>query len=147
LLLQLTTDNWQRTKEELTMTDDELIELARQARERAYAPYSKFKVGAALLADDGRVFTGCNVENASYGLTICAERAAVFNAVSEGVRRFVKIAVVTDVDDPVSPCGACRQVLWEFTSDLVIIMANLNGKQHTRLISHLLPDPFDKSSL
>jgi cytidine deaminase len=129
------------------MTDDELIELARQAREHAYAPYSKFKVGAALLADDGRVFTGCNVENASYGLTICAERAAVFKAVSEGAHEFVKIAVVTDVDDLVSPCGACRQVLWEFTSGLTIIMANLKGKQHTRLISHLLPDPFDKNSL
>lgn len=129
------------------MSDDELIELARRVRERAYAPYSKFKVGAALLADDGRIFTGCNVENASYGLTICAERAAIFKAVSEGARRFVSIAVVADTDDPVSPCGACRQVLWEFAGDLRVVKANLKGKKDTHLMSELLPHAFDKKVL
>ena len=129
------------------MTDEELIELARQVRQLAYAPYSDFRVGAALLASDGRVFTGCNVENASYGLTICAERTAIFKAVSEGALEFVKIALVTDTDELTAPCGACRQVIWEFSSGIIVIMANLKGDQQACPISALLPHPFDKSLL
>jgi len=129
------------------MTDEELIERARQVRHHAYAPYSHFRVGAALLASDGRVFTGCNVENASYGLTICAERAAIFKAISEGALEFIKIALVTDTEELTAPCGACRQVIWEFSSDITVIMANLRGDQRTCLISELLPYPFDKSLL
>jgi cytidine deaminase len=129
------------------MTDEELIKAAKHARRAAYAPYSHFKVGAALLSRDGRVFTGCNVENASYGLTICAERAAICKAVSEGTRRFAKIAVVTGADEVTSPCGACRQVLWEFSHDLVVIMVNVKGKRQTCSISELLPAPFDSRLL
>jgi len=125
------------------MTDAELIERATAARALAYAPYSEFAVGAAVLAADGRVFTGCNIENASYGLTICAERVALFKAVSEGARAFHRLAVVADAEALVFPCGACRQVLWEFAPDLIVISANLKGQMRVRPLRDLLPEPFD----
>lgn len=116
---------------------DALIEAAWQVRERAYAPYSKFHVGAALLAEDGRVFTGCNVENLSYGLTNCAERVAIGAAVAAGVKRFLGVAVVADTAVPISPCGACRQVLAEFGVPRVML-ANRESRVEF-LLSDLLP--------
>jgi cytidine deaminase len=122
---------------------DRLVEAARAVRLRAHAPFSHFLVGAALEADDGQVIAGCNVESASYGLTMCAERVAVFKAVSEGLRRFRRIAVVADTAEPTPPCGACRQVLWEHGGDLEVVLANLaEVKAHHRL-KDLLPYPFD----
>jgi cytidine deaminase len=121
---------------------DRLVAAARDARERAWAPYSNFKVGAALEAADGAIITGGNIENASYGLTICAERVAMFKAVSEGHRRFVRIAVVADTVEPTSPCGACRQVLWEFGPELEVIMANLTGILGHYRLRDLLPHAF-----
>jgi len=129
------------------VTDQELIRLATEVREQAYVPYSKFKVGAALLGTDGRAFSGANVENASYGLTICAERAALVKAVSEGARSFTTIAVVTDLADPASPCGACRQVLSEFAPDLRVIMANTEGMVVATTIAELLPMAFTPQKL
>ncbi len=120
------------------MTDEELIALAAQARERAYAPYSQFAVGAALLAKSGRVYTACNVENVSYGLSVCAERAAVFKAVSEGEKEFEAIAVVTETG--VTPCGACRQVLREFGEDLRVIVADASGRYRVFSLRELLPE-------
>lgn len=121
--------------------DDALVKMALRARERAYAPYSGFAVGAALLTRSGKVFLGCNVENASYGLSLCAERVAIFKAVSEGHREFVALAVVADTEGPDTPCGACRQVMAEF-GDVRVIMANLRGQQTVRTSSQLLPDAF-----
>jgi cytidine deaminase len=126
---------------------DELIAAARKAREHAHAPFSKFRVGAALRARSGRIYTGCNVENASYGLTLCAERVAIFKAVSEGDAGFDAIAVVADTDTLTPPCGACRQIIWEFGGDAEIILANLTGKIETHRASALLPKPFDSSFL
>jgi len=126
---------------------NELIEAARLAREHAHAPYSKFRVGAAVCASSGRVYTGCNIENASYGLTLCAERVAIFKAVSEGERRFEAIAVVADTVSLTPPCGACRQIIWEFGGDAEIILANLEGKVEIHRASALLPRPFDSSFL
>jgi cytidine deaminase len=122
---------------------DRLVEAARAARLHAHAPFSKFRVGAALEAADGTIITGCNIENATYGLTLCAERVAMFKAVSEGHREFRRIAVVADTSSPTSPCGPCRQILWEFAGDLEVILANLReetGRHHMR---DLLPVPFD----
>ena len=116
-----------------------LIAEARRAREHAYAPYSHFAVGAALRTKGGRVFTGCNVENLSYGLTICAERAAVCAAVAAGEREFEALAVVADSKDPVTPCGACRQVLAEFSTTLPVCSANLEGAVYESSIAELLP--------
>jgi len=130
------------------LTDPELVALARQARENAYAPYSKFPVGAALLGRSGRVFTGCNVENASYPLCICAERTAVGKAISEGERSFVAIAVVTATG--ATPCGACRQVLREFggpAGDLRVIVADTAGNACTFTIAELLPAGFTPDQL
>jgi cytidine deaminase len=121
-----------------------LIEEAKKARERAYAPYSKFKVGAALLTKGGKVYTGANVENATLGLTVCAERVALFKAITSGEKNFVKLAVVADKDEPITPCGACRQVLSEFTSDMKIICANLEGKTVKYSLRKLLPEAFGK---
>jgi cytidine deaminase len=117
----------------------QLIERAKDARERAYAPYSRFAVGAALLTTSNEVFCGCNVENLSYGLTSCAERNAVFAAVQAGQRRFTAVAVVADSKAPVTPCGACRQVLAEFGLDLVVISVNLQGATYQTSIAELLP--------
>jgi len=126
---------------------DVLISAALNARQNAHTPFSKFKVGAAVEDDSGRVYTGCNIENATYGLTICAERVAIFKAVSEGARRFVRVAVVADTDKLTPPCGACRQILWEFCGDVDIVLANLNGKTETLRLGTLFPRAFDASFL
>jgi len=123
---------------------DALVEAARRVRLNAAADFSGFQVGAALQAADGRVFTGCNVENATYGLTVCAERVAVFKAVSEGCRRsFTRVVVVANTDAPTPPCGACRQILWEFGGDLEVILANLTEVKGRYRLRDLLPLPFD----
>jgi cytidine deaminase len=127
--------------------NDRLIAAAIRARENAHAPFSKFKVGAAVEDADGRIHTGCNVENATYGLTVCAERVAVFKAISEGARRFRRAAVVADTDTLTPPCGACRQILWEFCGDVEIVLVNLAGKTEVLRVSELLPRPFDSSFL
>jgi cytidine deaminase len=121
--------------------------LAREARERARAPYSRFKVGAALKTRAGEIVTGCNIENASYGLSVCAERVAVWKAVSEGLTAFEAIAVVSAAQQPTPPCGACRQILWEYCGDIAVHMANLAGRSRTVRLSELLPIPFDASRL
>jgi cytidine deaminase len=126
---------------------DALIEAAVAARQNAHAPFSKFKVGAALEDAAGRIYTGCNVENATYGLTICAERLAVFKAISEGARQFRRVAVAADTDRLTPPCGACRQILWEFCGDLEVVLANLAGKTETLRLKDLFPRPFDASFL
>ena len=125
------------------MSVSELVVAARRARRHAHAAYSGFKVGAALETADGTIITGCNVENATYGLTICAERVAMFKALSEGHRRFTRIAIVADTDAPTPPCGACRQILWEFGGDLEILLANLTEDKGTHRLKDLLPLPFD----
>ena len=125
---------------------DTLVEAARAAQLRAYAPYSKFRVGCALEAEDGRVFVGCNVENASYGLTICAERAAVCAAVAGGAQRFRRVVVVSDADPPAAPCGACRQVLSEFGRDLRVDGVGAAGAVRWT-IAELLPAAFGKEQL
>ncbi len=122
---------------------DTLVAAATAARERAAAPYSRFLVGAALLAEDGRVFTGCNVESSSYGLTCCAERTAVFKAISEGARKFRAVAVATGADTPTSPCGACRQVLWDQCRDIAVVMATTGGKVAETTLAELLPLAFE----
>jgi cytidine deaminase len=124
-----------------------LIAAARQARENAHAPFSNFRVGAAVRTKSGRIYAGCNVENASYGLTCCAERVAIFKAVSEGERGFEAIAVVTDAETLTPPCGACRQIIWEFCGDVPVILANLDGKSERLRAGDLLPRPFDAASL
>jgi cytidine deaminase len=124
-----------------------LIAAARQARENAHAPYSNFRVGAALRGTSGRIFGGCNVENATYGLTICAERVAIFKAISEGERGFSAIAVVTDTETLTPPCGACRQLIWEFCGDIPVGMSNLTGKIEVIQMRDLFPRPFDNSNL
>ena len=126
---------------------DPLAFAAVMAREHAFAPFSKFKVGAAVEDSEGRIHTGCNVENATYGLTICAERVAVFKAVSEGVRQFRRVAVAADTDSLTPPCGSCRQILWEFCGDVEILLLNLEGKTETYRLKDLLPKPFDVSYL
>ncbi len=127
------------------MTPKELIAQAIEARKRAYSPYSHYKVGAALLGKSGKVYLGCNVENASYGHTVCAERTAVLKAVSEGEREFEAIAVVTRNGG--SPCGACRQVMAEFAPELTIYIADKNGEYRTTTLSDLLPDMFTPKHL
>ncbi len=125
------------------MDDRALVEEARRARERAFAPFSKFKVGAALEAADGSVSSGCNIENSTYGLTMCAERVAVFKAISDGHRAFRRIAIVADTEDPTPPCGPCRQILWEFAGDIEIVLANLDRETGRFRLKDLLPLPFD----
>lgn len=123
-----------------------LIELAKKAQKNAYAPYSNFKVGAAILTKSGKIFTGANVENASYGLSCCAERNAIFKAVSEGETQFSKIVVFGDTEEPISPCGACRQVMAEF-GDFEVILVGKNGNIKKTTVSELLPYNFDKEHL
>ena len=126
------------------MSDSErLVAAARGSRLHAIAPHSGFKVGAALLAANGRIVTGCNIENASYGLTMCAERVALFKALSEGCRDFTMIAVVADTEAPVSPCGSCRQLLWEYCGNVSVVMATLSTAADVRPLADLLPMPFD----
>jgi cytidine deaminase len=126
---------------------DPLVEAALRARDNAFAPFSKFAVGAALEDGGGRIHTGCNVENATYGLTVCAERVAVFKAISEGARTFRRVAVAADTDLLTPPCGACRQILWEFCGDIEVVLANPRGKTETFRLAALLPRPFDASFL
>jgi cytidine deaminase len=122
---------------------ESIVAAARRARDHAVATFSGFKVGAALETAGGAVITGCNVENATYGLTICAERVAMFKALSEGHREFSRIAIVADTEDPTPPCGACRQILWEFGGDLEIVLANLTDEKGVYRLKDLLPLPFD----
>jgi len=126
---------------------DKLVAAARKAREHAVADFSGFKVGAALETGSGEIITGCNVENATYGLTVCAERVAIFKALSEGKRSFARIAVVADTQDPTPPCGACRQIIWEFCGDIDVVIANLTEIKLTMRMKDLLPLPFDKRLL
>jgi len=127
------------TKEE----EEHLVDAARKARENASAPYSLFRVGAALLAEDGTIYGGCNVESASYGLTVCGERTAVFKAISQGARKFRAVAVVTDSDPPASPCGACRQVLWDQCRDIEVILATPTRVVSRTRLATLLPLAFE----
>jgi cytidine deaminase len=130
------------------MEEKQLINEAISAREMAYVPYSTFKVGAALLAKDGTVYKGCNIENAGYSMTNCAERTAFFKAVSEGVRDFVKLAVVADTEGPCSPCGACRQVISEFCDpEMEVILTNLKGDIQVTTVAELLPGAFSPKDL
>ena len=129
------------------MSASDLVAAARRAREHAHAAYSTFKVGAALETADGQVFTGCNIENATYGLTICAERVAIFKAISEGHRAFTRIAVVADTTAPTPPCGACRQILWEFAGDIEVILANAMRETGRFKLRELFPHPFDSRLL
>jgi cytidine deaminase len=129
------------------LSASDLVAAARRAREHAHAAYSTFKVGAALETADGQVFTGCNIENATYGLTICAERVAIFKAISEGHRAFTRIAVVADTTAPTPPCGACRQILWEFAGDIEVILANTMRETGRFKLRELFPHPFDSRLL
>ncbi len=124
-------------------TREEVIEAALEARERAVTPFSNFRVGAAVETDDGRIFTGCNIESASYGLTVCAERVAVWKAVSEGARCFGLLVVAVDTEMLTPPCGTCRQIIWEFCRDTTILLVNLRGEMEELQIKDLLPRAFD----
>src|ERR1700759_579932 len=126
---------------------EELIEKAKKVREIAHAPFSNFKVGAAVETAEGEIFTGCNVESASYGLTVCAERVAIWKAVSEGKKGFTEIAIVADTEELTPPCGVCRQIIWEFCGDVPVILANLKGKVETLQMKELLPRAFDTKFL
>jgi cytidine deaminase len=126
---------------------NKLLDAAWAARDHAHAPFSNFRVGAAVEDESGRIFTGCNVENATYGLTICAERVAVFKAISEGARKFKRIAVAADTAVLTPPCGACRQILWEFCGDVELTLVNLEGKTESLRLKELFPRPFDVSFL
>lgn len=131
-----------RKEEGVIVGMDDLLKKATEARENAYAPYSGFKVGAALETEDGKIYTGCNVENAAYSPSICAERVAVAKAVSDGERKFRRILIVADTKDPCPPCGVCRQVLVEFNPKIEVILANVAGKTEKTSLSDLLPSPF-----
>lgn len=126
---------------------EKLIESAREVREKAYAPFSNFRVGAAVLTKGGEIFTGCNIESASYGLTVCAERVAIWKAVSEGEKEFTNVAVVADTEELTPPCGVCRQIIWEFCGDVPVTFANLKGKVETVQMKELLPRAFDTKFL
>src|SRR5262245_11161022 len=125
----------------------DLVAKAAEAREKALAPYSGFRVGAAIETLDGRVYTGCNIENASYGLSICAERVALWKALSEGAKQFRQMAIVSDAETLTSPCGACRQLLWEYCGDIVIQLHSLKGQDEKHRLAQLFPHPFDSRSL
>ena len=124
-----------------------LIDAATTARTRAYAPYSNFQVGAAVESENGDIYIGCNVESASYGLTVCAERVAIWKGISCGETRFTQIAVVVDTETLTPPCGVCRQIIWEFCGDVPVILSNLEGKSETIMMSELLPRAFDSKFL
>ena len=124
-------------------TKEEVIEAAWDARERAVAPFSKFRVGASVETDDGRIFTGCNIESASYGLTVCAERVAIWKAISEGARCFGLLVVAVDTENLTPPCGTCRQIIWEHCRDTTILLVNLQGQTEELQIRDLLPRAFD----
>ena len=124
-----------------------LIEIATEARERAFAPFSDFRVGAAVETEDGEVYTGCNVESASYGLTVCAERVAIWKAISEGARCFGRLVIVADTERLTPPCGTCRQIIWEHCRNTTIVLANLRGETETVDIKYLLPHAFDAKFL
>jgi cytidine deaminase len=126
---------------------DPLCQAALAAREKAHAPFSRFKVGAALQDENGRVHTGCNIENATYGLTVCAERVAIFKAISEGEHIFRRLAVAADTDVLTPPCGACRQIIWEFCGDIQVTLVNPRGKIESFQMRELFPRPFDESFL
>ena len=126
---------------------DALIEAALAVRKNAHAPFSHFAVGAAVEDEDGHIYTGCNVENATYGLTICAERVAVFKAISEGARGLTRVAVAADTETLTPPCGACRQILWEFCGDVELTLVNPRGKIEVLRLKDLFPRPFDASFL
>jgi cytidine deaminase len=126
---------------------DRLLEAALAARQNAHAPFSNFRVGAALEDSSGRIHTGCNIENATYGLTLCAERVAVFKAISEGAREFTRIAIAADSEKLTPPCGACRQILWEFCGDIEIILVNPHGASESLRLQGLFPRAFDASFL
>ncbi len=121
----------------------QLIDMARDVRERAIAPFSEFRVGVAVETDDGEVYTGCNIESASYGLTVCAERVAVWKALSEGARCFGRLVIVADTEKLTPPCGTCRQIIWEHCRNTTIVLANLQGETETLNIHDLLPRAFD----
>lgn len=125
------------------MTLDAMIDAARRARENAIAPYSRFRVGATLRTTGGVLYSGCNIENASFGLTVCAERVALLTALARGERSFDALVVVTPADEPATPCGPCRQLLWEYCRDLEVILVNLEGVTRTFGLAELLPHPFD----
>lgn len=129
------------------LNDNELIAAARQAMAKAYVPYSHFPIGAALITEDGTLYTGCNIENASFGLTNCGERTAIFKAVSEGHKRFTTIAVIGDTEGPVSPCGACRQVMSEFAPDARVLLTNLKGDVLETSVKELLPGAFRNTDM
>ena len=129
------------------MTAEELLKHAIKARDNAVATFSRFKVGAALLTSDGKIYTGCNVENATYGLTVCAERVALWKALSEGERSFVRMAIASGSELPAAPCGACRQLLWEFCGDLEVVLGNASGVKELHHLAELFPRPFDQRSL
>ena len=127
----------------MSESENQLIEEATAARLRSVAPFSKFLVGAALQTDEGKVFTGCNVESASYGLTVCAERVAIWKALSEGERDFARLVIVADTEQLTPPCGTCRQIIWEFCKHATIVLANLHGQKEELHVADLLPRAFD----
>lgn len=127
------------------MNKEKLIEAANEAREKAFAPYSNFQVGAALETSEGEIIIGCNIESASYGLTVCAERVAIWKAVSEGKKEFKSITVAVDTETLTPPCGACRQIIWEFCGDIPVTLTNLTGKTETVQMKELLPRAFDSN--
>ena len=129
------------------MEKKELVEAAIAVRENAYAPFSSFKVGSAIEMEDGEVIDGCNVESASFGLTVCAERVAIWKAISQGKRKIKHIAVVADTEELTPPCGVCRQIIWEFGGDIPVTMANLKGKTETVQMKDFLPRAFDTKFL
>jgi cytidine deaminase len=128
-------------------TEKELIEAATAVRENAFAPYSDFRVGAAVETENGNIYTGCHVESASYGLTVCAERVAIWKGISRGEKKFGRITVVVDTEELTPPCGVCRQIIWEFCGDVPVILANLHGKTETVQMAELLPRAFDSKFL
>jgi cytidine deaminase len=129
------------------MSNEDLLKLARKALQNSYSPYSQFRVGAALLTSDGNIYTGCNIESSSFSLTICAERTALFKAVSEGEKSFSKILIVSDAEDFISPCGACRQIISDLAGDIEIILTNSRGEMRVKKTSDLLPLAFGQSNL